>query len=215
MKKISLIFSIILFSAVAFLCHQIINLSLSNQVDQRDYASINDIKYGLFSINQWKAKLSKIINEEISKFDVSGKDKKELKSLVEKQLEKLIDNVNDKIAAANQESFKGQVKQAFINTFVDLKDIKEGIPQYADDVIKLLERPTTKTQVKGMLLERVEGYFDKTFENQDMSQINSILVKQGNHDLPTTKKLLENKINLYENLDSHRFVGIDFYTRCV
>jgi hypothetical protein len=194
LKKIRLIVSIALLSAVIFLCHQIITLSLANQVDQQDYAEINDIKYGLFSINQWKIKLSLIINEEISKFDVSGDDKKQLKPMVEKQLDKLIDNVYEKITAANQKSFKGRVKQVFIDTFVDMKDIKAGIPGYADDVIKLLERPTTKTQVKGMLLERVEDYFQKTFENQDMTQVNKILVKLGDHDIPTTKQLLDEKI---------------------
>ena len=194
LKKIRLVISIALLSAVIFLCHQIITLSLANQVDQQDYAEINDISYGLFSINQWKLKLSIIVNEEIAKFDVSGEDKKTLKPMVEKQLDKLIDNVYGKITLANQKTFKGKVKQAFIDTFVDMKDIKAGIPGYADDVIKILERPTTKTQVKGMLLERVEDYFQKTFEMQDMSQVNKIVAKHGGHDVPTTKQLIDEKI---------------------
>ncbi len=195
MKKIRLVISIALLATVIFLCHQVITLSLANQKDQQDYAEINDIKYGLFSINQWKLKLSAIINEEIAKFDVSRDDKKQLKPMVEKQIDKLIDNVYEKITAANQKSFKGKVKQVFIDTFVDMKDIKAGIPGYADDVIKILERPTTKTQVKGMLLERVEDYFQKTFENQDMSQIDAVIVKFGNHDIATTKQLLDDKIS--------------------
>lgn len=194
MKKVRLVISIALLATVIFLCQQIITLSLVNQADQQDYAEINDIKYGLFSINQWKIKLSAIIHEEIAKFDVSGDDKKQLKPMVEKQIDKLIDNVYEKITAANQKSFKGKVKQAFIETFVDMKDIKAGIPGYADDVIKLLERPNTKTQVKGMLLERVEDYFQKTFENQDMSQVDAVIVKLGNHDISTTKLLLDEKI---------------------
>ena len=194
MKKFRLAISIALLSATIYLCHQIITLSLANQVDQQDYAEINDIKYGLFSINQWKIKLSLIINEEIAKFDVSGEDKKEFKPMIEKQLDKLIDNVYEKITAANQKTFKGKVKQVFIDTFVDMKDIKAGIPGYADDVIKLLERPTTKTQVKGMLLERVEDYFQKTYEYQDMSQVNKIVAKFGDRDIMTTKMLLDEKI---------------------
>jgi hypothetical protein len=194
LKKIRIAISVALLSTIIYLCHQIVSLSLENQTDQQDYAEINDIKYGLFSINQWKIKISQIVNEEISKFDVSGEDKKQLKPMVEKQLDKLIDNVYEKIAMVNEKSFKGQVKQVFIDTFVDVKDIKAGIPGYADDVIKILERPKTKTQVKGMLLERMEDYFLKTFENQDVTAINAVLAKMGGHDIQTTKDLLDRKI---------------------
>ena len=141
MKKIRLVMSIALLATVIFLCHQIITLSLVNQADQQDYAEINDIKYGLFSINQWKIKLSAIIHEEIAKFDVSGDDKKQLKPMVEKQIDKLIDNVYEKITAANQKSFKGKVKQAYGDLTEDDLKHEEGKD---DELLGKLQQKTGK-----------------------------------------------------------------------
>ena len=176
-----------------FLCQQIISLSMANQARKQDYAEINHIKYGLFSINQWKMQLSDIVNAEISNFDVknSGKD---LKPLLEAQLNGLIDGVNKKIKEKNSQTVKGKFKQAFINTFVDVKDIKAGIPEYADAIIKIMEKPKNKRDLKGMLLNKVEDYFDKTFEEQDLSKINAIMDRAGATELETAK------ININKNI---------------
>jgi hypothetical protein len=48
-------------------CHQIISNSLSNQKDKSDYAELNDIKYGLLNVDEWKQQLSAILTDEINK----------------------------------------------------------------------------------------------------------------------------------------------------
>lgn len=174
--------------------YQIIGLSMINQNLQRSSAEINDVKYGLFSINQWKLKLSQIVNDEILKFEVTGNDKQQLKPLVEKQLDKLIDNVYEKMVVSNGKSFKGKVKQVFLDTLVDIDDIKAGIPGYADDVIKIMERPKTKAEIKGLLVEKVETYFEKTFEKQDLTRIDEIVAEMGTTDLQSAKEALDKKV---------------------
>lgn len=166
---------------------------MANQERKQDYSEINNIKYGLFSINQWKAQLSDIINSEISELDVRN-NAKQLKPMLETQLNQLIDNVDKKIRDKNKESFKGKLKQAFINTFVDIKDIKEGIPQYADSIIKLMEKPKTKKNLKGLILDKVGEYFDKTFEPQDLTQVNKIVEKLQASDIENAKAILNQQI---------------------
>ncbi|MBC7419248.1 MAG: paraquat-inducible protein A [Bdellovibrio sp.] len=187
-----ILFAVVLLISM-FLGQQIISLSMANQVRKQDYSEINNIKYGLFSINQWKEQLSNIINSEITELDVRGSEKK-LKPLLEAQLNQLIDGVDQKMREKNKKTFKGKFKQAFVNTFVDMKDIKEGIPQYADAIIKLMEKPKSKKNLKGILLDKVEEYFDKTFEKQDMTQVNLIMQKMGTTDLGSTKVKIDQEI---------------------
>ena len=61
MTNIKTICYAIIFVIAAVLGQQIISLSEINQAQKQDYADINDIKYGLLSINQWKEQLSAII----------------------------------------------------------------------------------------------------------------------------------------------------------
>lgn len=193
MKNLKTIVYAIAFIIVAALGYQIISQSIENQARKQDYSDINNIKYGLFSINQWKEKLSTIINAEVSNFDLT-ENKAEIKPMVETQLNQLIDGVNQKMKDKNKKSVKGKIKQAFINAFVDIKDIKEGIPQYADEIIKLMEKPKTKKKLKGMIQEKVDTYFESTFEEQDLTQIDAIIQRTGAADMEGAKVKLNESI---------------------
>lgn len=193
MKSIKLIGFIVVFLACAFLGQQIISLSIDNQARKNDYAEINNIKYGLFSINQWKQQLSDIINAELSDFDPK-KNKEELKPLIEQQLTKLIDAVDERIRSKNKQSIKGRLKQAFINTFVDMKDIKSGVPQYAEEIFKIMQKPKTKRSLKELVADKVENYFEKTFEEQDLSQVERIMKNYNVTDMQAAKDILDRDI---------------------
>lgn len=172
---------------------QIISLSSANQDRKNDYAEINNIKYGLFSINQWKLQLSEIINAEIADFNPAD-SASTLKPMIEQQLSKLIDTVDQRIRAKNQQSFKGRMKQAFINTFVDMKEVKGGIPQYADEILKLVQKPKTKRTIKELVADKVEVYFEKTFEKQDLTRLDQIMAAYGVTEIQAAKDIIDRDI---------------------
>lgn len=178
MRHLKTILYAIIFTVVAILGQQIISLSMDNQIRKQDYSDINNIKYGLFSVNQWKEQLSAIINTEVSNLDLS-ENKEQIKPMLETQLNQLIDGVNKKIKDKNKKTVNGKIKQAFINTFVDIDDIKSGIPQYADEIIKMMEKPKTKKSLKGLIQDKVNTYFENTFEEQDLTAIDAILQRTG------------------------------------
>lgn len=180
--------------------------SIANQERKKDYAEINHIKYGLFSINEWKHQLNEIIESEITDLDLR-KNKEQLKPLVEAQLHKLIDSVQDHIQKKNKDTFKGRVKQAFINTFVDVKDIKAGVPRYADEVIKIMNRPKSKKNIKELMLDKVEDYFERTYEQQDRSAIDAIILKLNAADIVAAREKLDQEIK-----DTHKLVSAQSWT---
>ncbi len=195
MRNLKTILFVIVFLAAAYLGVQIISISKENQLRKQDYSDINNIKYGLFSINQWKEQLSNIINAEISDLDLKGNEKK-IKPMLEAQLNQLIDGVNKKIKEKNKTTVKGKIKQAFINTFVDVNDIKAGIPQYADEIMKMMQKPKAKRSLKGLLQNKVDDYFESTFETQDLTLIDAIVSRAG------AKSMAEAKVKLDENIAS-------------
>src|SRR6476661_8381375 len=101
MKRAKLLLGILITAASMVLCQQIISNSRSNQQNKLDYAEINHIRYGLFSINEWKRQLATIIADEITNLNLTAANEKELKKHVETQLNGLIDNVDKKIRASN------------------------------------------------------------------------------------------------------------------
>ncbi len=198
MNKFKTVIFAIVFSAAVYLGQQIISVSNENQLRKQDYADINNIKYGLFSINQWKIKLADIINSEIANLDLKGNEK-EIKPMLEAQLNQLIDGVNQKMKDKNKTTMKGKFKQAFINTFVDIKDIKAGIPKYADEIMKLMQKPKAKKSLKGLLLNKVDDYFENTFEEQDLSKIENIIHRAGVNTMDEAKLKLNEDIASSQN----------------
>jgi hypothetical protein len=136
MKQLKLCLSLIIIIASVILCHQIISNSISNQKNKRDYAELNHIKYGLLNVEEWKQQIAIIVAEEIDTLSLSKKNERELRKHIEVLLNKLIDQVDKKIREGHSISAQGRVKQAFINAFISLEDIKKGIPEYTDVEIK-------------------------------------------------------------------------------
>ena len=194
-KLFNLILSVIIIIASVLLCHQIILNSISNQEDKKDYAELNHVKYGLFSVDEWKRQLNVILAEEINKLDLSRTDEREFRKHIEVLLNTLIDKVAKKIREGNKGSAEGWVAQAFIDIFVSLEDIKKGIPEYADAIIHEMTKSKTKGQIKTMLNKQLEQYFSETFAAQDTSQMSSILLRTDSKDIESARIKLNKAIS--------------------
>ncbi|MBC7741233.1 MAG: paraquat-inducible protein A [Bdellovibrionaceae bacterium] len=193
-RHLKLLISLAILICSVVLCQQIVIDSVINQQNKQDYAEVNHIKYGLFSINQWKEKLEVILADEISKLRFNDINQAELKKMIEGQLDTLIDSVANKISESNKGSTKGWMKQKFINAFVDINDIKKGIPEYADAIIAKMKTTKTERKVKVMLKSKVEQYFDETFESQDLTRLNAILARTQTPDIDQARAKLDQDI---------------------
>ncbi len=200
MKLLNLIVSLIIIIASLVLCHQIISNSISNQNNKNDYAELNHVKYGLFSVEEWKRQITVILAEELNKLYLSRADERELRKHVEVLLNKLIDQVDKKIREENAGSVSGWFKQSFINLFVSLEDIKKGIPEYADAVMHEMTRSKTTDQIKAMLNKQLEKYFSKTFDIQDTAQMSRILQSTGSQDIESARTKLKKTISAKQDL---------------
>ncbi len=194
MRKIKTIISFCIVIACAVLCAQIISTSMDNQQTKLDYVELNHIKYGLFSINKWKEKLTTIVFDELDHFDLTNADQKVLKKQVAAQLNGLIDKVTNKIKDKNKGSIGGALKQTFFDIMIDIKDIKEGIPEYADSIVKELKKPRNEKQIKGVLKKQLRKYFEETFDEQDLAKVQDILIKTGATDIETARARVNEQI---------------------
>ena len=200
MKLLKLFLPLLIIISSVILCQQIISNSITNQKNKNYYAELNHVKYGLFSVDEWKRQITVILTEEINKLYLSRTNEQELRKHVEVQLNRLIDLVDKKIRAGNAGSVKGWVKQSFINTFVSLEDIKKGIPEYADAIIHEMTKSKTSDQIKTMLNKQLELYSSQTFDTQDRSQINRILLWTHSKDIESARINLNKAISDKENL---------------
>jgi hypothetical protein len=200
MKLINWIFSLIIIIASVILCQQILSNSLSNQQNKNDYAELNSVKYGLLSIDEWKRQVSEILAEEINKLYLSKANERVLRKHIEVLLNTLIDEVDKKIREDNASTAGGRVTQSFINIFVNLNEIKKGIPEYADAVIHEMTKPNARHQIKSVLNKQLEQYSDQTFDLQDTPQLSRILLRTDSRDIEGARIKLNEEILVKHDL---------------
>lgn len=200
MKLLNLILSSIIIIASVILCHQIISNSISIQKNKNDYAELNHVKYGLFSIEEWKRQITAILAEEINKLYLSETNEKVLRNHIEVLLNTLIDKVDKKIREGNSGTAGGQLTQSFINIFIKLDDIKKGIPEYADAIIHEITKAKTRRQIKAALNKQLHQFADQTFDTQDASQLSSILLRVDSKDIEGARIKLNKEISVKHDL---------------
>ncbi len=202
MKDLRNILSLALVIASIFLCRQVISDSISNQRNKKDYAELNHVRHGLFSVGQWKRQVIVILADEINKLDLSKTNEKELRRHLETLLDSLIDKIDKKVREGNTGSAEGWVKQSFINMFINLEDIKKGIPGYADAIINEMTKSETRGQLRAMLSEQLEQYFKQTFDTPDTSQMRRILFRTNSKDIESARIRLAREISVKQDLIS-------------
>jgi len=195
MKRFSLILSLTIVLAMAVLGGRFISHSFSSQKDKTDRAVLNHVRYGLFNVEEWKSQLSVILAGEVNTLYLKKTTERELRKRLESLLNTLIDKVYQRVQEGNSKSTGGRLKQSFMNMFVNLDDIKKGIPGYADALMQELTHAKTKKQVKAVLNEQLERYFDETFEERDNSRIDAILARTGCSDVETARARLDGDIS--------------------
>lgn len=182
------------------MCQNIVSHSIDNQKNKNDDAELNHVKYGFLNIDEWKIQITAIVEDEINKLYLSNENEKVLKKHIEVLLNTLIDKVEKKIREGNAGTFKGWAAQSFIDAFIQLDEIKKGIPEYADAVIHEVTKPVTKREIKAVLNEQLKQYPDKTFDTQDTSQLRRILLRTGAEDIKSARIILENTISTHDSL---------------
>ena len=201
-ERIIFTISLVILIASVILCHQIISDSISNQKNKNDYAEINNVNYGLLSVDEWKRQITGIIAEEINKAYVSKTAERQLRKHIEVLLNTLIDKVAKKIKEGHKGSAEGWVKQSFINIFISLDDIKKGIPEYANAVIHEMTKTQTIDQIKNLLNNQLNQYSNETFDMLDKSEINSILLRTGSKDIESARTHINRAISVKHDLIS-------------
>jgi Paraquat-inducible protein A len=200
MKLIKLFVSLIIIMASVILCHQIISNSISNQKNKNDYAELNHVKYGLFSVDEWKRQIFVILTEEINKLNLSRTNERELRKHIEVLLNTLIDKLENKIREENKGSTAGRFKQSLIDSLISPEDIKKGIPEYTDAILHELTKSKTRAQIKDILNKQLKQYVNQTYATQDTSQLSRILLRTDSKDIESARTKLNKAISVKHDL---------------
>ena len=179
-SKLLLITGIGVVLVILGLCgYKVHTLSNEQQQIRADYATANNITFGLLSVSQWRDQLETVISQEIQNFDLTPEQRKDL----QKEIEDLLNSLIDKAVATIEQpkkTFKGKISKFAFNIFIDPKAIHEQVPSFAKQIITQVENPASKKRLRGITLSKMQQLGQQTYDssrNQQLLVINTVYKK--------------------------------------
>ena len=146
---------------------------LSDQQEQikEDYSDINNITFGLFSVQQWKDNVSRIVHHQVGNLKMTKKQKKVLQTEVQQVLLALIDKA-EALVNKPKKTISGKIQKFAIRNFVNSDSIRAQVPGFARKIIAEVDNPKNKKQLSKMAM----GEFNQL---ADEEKLDSAFVANG------------------------------------
>lgn len=140
--------------------------SHERSVMRKDYSELNNIKYGLLSVDSWKTHIIEIVDMQIQQFDFSPQQEDTLKKELNKVLGALVTKA-EKMVNKKQTTFKGKVTKFAVNNFVDVDAYKKKLPQFSQTIIDELKKPSSKDRLRFLAQNKLKEFASATHDSID------------------------------------------------
>ncbi len=192
MRKFSLI---LLFIATTLGLAFVYSLDQERREVKEDLKTIQNIKYGLLNVDEWKAITGEIIRKKIDEFELSSKNKESLRTEIPELLNEMIDVAETEEYERNRQKLFGGL---LTNTFMELAGVfnklRSSIPEMTEKIIDHMEKPCTKEGLKKFFNTKLDEYASATFSEIDYSEVDRITLKYGAEDSEDCKNILKGRL---------------------
>lgn len=142
------------------------SFSHERSVMRKDYSELNNIKYGLLSVDSWKTHIFEIVDMQIQQFDFSPQQEDTLKKALNKVLGALVTKA-EKMVNKKQTTFKGKVTKFAVNNFVDVDAYKKKLPEFSQTIVDELKKPANKERLRFLAQNKLKEFAATTHDSID------------------------------------------------
>ncbi|MEX2347989.1 MAG: paraquat-inducible protein A [Balneolaceae bacterium] len=159
------------------------------------------MKYGIFSVDEWKNTLSEIVIKRINEFSLEDTNEDELRRHISEFLVVAVDKLEKSFFEQNSSSLGGFLKGGVATITNVFGVMKKDIPLLTDSIVNFLNDPKNKVLAKDFFIKRLNEYSDDTFSEIDYTTYDLIL---ANHQQPTKKAAIDVIMAKIEVLDQQQ-----------
>lgn len=158
----------ILLCGEAYYGYRLRQNSIEREQIKEDYSMVNNITFGLFSVNQWRDKISEVVNHQVTDFSMTSKQKKELQKEVENQLHGLVSKTFAQINKP-QKTLKGKLTKFAVKQFVNPDKIQAQVPSFAKTIITKINSPASTKRLKNIATSKLDQLEKETYDSTEIA----------------------------------------------
>ncbi|MEZ4845844.1 MAG: paraquat-inducible protein A [Bdellovibrionota bacterium] len=172
---------VLLLAPIVLMCaiwgKEIYVLSAKRAELKKDFFELNNIQYGLLSVDKWRENITDIVTMQIDQFRLKGKQEKLLREALDDILNSLITQAEEMIDQP-QKGLGNKIKKFAFKTFVDTDKIREKVPEFSKTIVDEIKEPENKEKLKELATDKLEEYADQTMATlEEQSSYDKILKK--------------------------------------
>jgi len=169
----------ILICGEAYFGYRLHSLSRRQEQIKEDYSTLNNITFGLFSVDQWRDKIAAVINDQVADFSMSRQQQKALQAQVEQQLHGLISKAIAKVNKP-QKTFAGRLKKFAFNKIVNADEVQAQVPSFAKTIITRINSPSSQKRLKNITTSKLGQLEAQTYDSTETptAQVTSYMFKK-------------------------------------
>lgn len=179
MKYFKTSFLITLIAVIAFLSVKIYAIENERRLLKEDVIELSKVKYGIFSVDEWKKILANIIGKKVEELNFTGENKAAMRKKVSEFLYKVIDEYEKRYYEQNSNSISGLFKNLATQSLGAFKDIRKNVPHFTEEIMNFLNNPQNKKAIRAYIITKLNEYADNTFSKIDYAEHDAILKKHG------------------------------------
>ncbi|WP_231427843.1 MULTISPECIES: paraquat-inducible protein A [Pedobacter] len=154
----------ILIATAGYFGYQLRTISNEQKQIKEDYSMVNNITFGVFSIDLWSESISKIISQKIKGFKITSEQKLMMREQVEKQLHSMVNQVVKEFNKP-QKNIGGKLKNFAFKKFVDPKELHQQVPSFAKTIIDRITSPRATNKLKTIATGKVDELVAQTYDS--------------------------------------------------
>ena len=173
--RFSVLFGLVLFSlAVSF---KLFHIESSRRVIQEDLIELSKVKYGLFNIDEWKKVVAEVVTAKVQELELTDANRSEMRKRINDLLTTVITDLESSFKRENEGSFKGFFKNAGAGFLDIFGNMKRNIPEFTNQIIRFIDDPQNRQDLREYILEKIDNYADSTFAETDYTLHDEILAR--------------------------------------
>ena len=169
----------ILFAFTAFLMVKIYQGENRLNTFKADTIEIDNVKYGLFNVDEWKSILADIITEKINDFEIDADNRQNIESRISTLLTTVIDQFEASYYQKNASSISGFFQGSIASLTGVFSRMKEDIPMFSKEIVNFINEEGNRDSIREYILLKLDEYTQSTFAEFDYTYRDNILAKYG------------------------------------
>jgi paraquat-inducible protein A len=193
--------------------YTIYNLSAERAALKKDYSEVNNIQYGLLSVDRWRDNITEIVSAQIEDFELSGMQEDTLKKEINKILNALISQA-DEMINEKQKNIGSKLKKFAFKTFVNVDKIRERVPEFSETIISQIKKPRSKERLKFLAQDKLNDFAEQTRDSITGREYVRLLAKYNTVNADDLNKIITVRAEVLQQKSydyTFRMLGIMFF----